>query len=361
MKINVSPFGKAFGKSAFLFTLTTSKGASLSVTNAAGAITDIRMPDKKGKLESVALGFSDARQYAKNPGYLGALIGPVGNRIKNAEFDFGGKHYTFKPNEGKTLLHSGDFGFHTRVWDASLECDESAAKVILTQRFEQKDTGFPGDLDAKVTYTLNELNEVRIDYEITSDAPTFVSPTNHTYFNLGGANGKKPPRNDRMKVRVFADRFTAIDEASIPVGVRPVEGTPLDLRDWTRLGDRMDADDEQIKNGTGIDHNFILSSDRDLTGLRPAAEVFDPRSGRAMRVYTDMPSVQLYTGNFLSRRDGEKGVSYGKRRALCLETQCAPDSIHHPGEAGYDIATVDREHPFRSATVYAFSVKNERV
>ncbi|MBR4428971.1 MAG: galactose-1-epimerase, partial [Clostridia bacterium] len=169
------------------------------------------------------------------------------------------------------------------------------------------------------------------------------------------------PKVDRMKVRVFADRFTAIDDFSIPTGVRPVEGTPLDLRDWTKLGDRMSADDEQIKHGSGIDHNFILSSDRDLTGLRPAAEVFDPRTGRAMRVYTDMPSVQLYTGNFLSRRDSEKGVSYGRRRALCLETQCAPDSIHHPGEKGYDIALVDAEHPFKSATVYAFSVKNERV
>lgn len=361
MKIRISPFGRAFGKEAFLFTLTTSKGASLSVTNVAGAVTDIRMPDKKGNIASVALGFSDAKQYQKNPGYLGALIGPVGNRVKGAQFDFNGRHYAFTPNEGETLLHSGDFGFHTRVWDASLECDGSAGRIILTQRFEEKDTGFPGNLDAKVTYTLNELNEVRIDYEIASDAPTFVSPTNHTYFNLGAAEGRRLPKVDRMKAKVFAERFTAIDEHSIPVGARKVEGTPLDLREWTRLGDRMNAADEQIRNGTGIDHNFILSSDKDLTGLRPAAEVFDPVTGRAMRVYTDMPSVQLYTGNFLSRRDGVKGVSYGKRRALCLETQCAPDSIHHPDEAGYDIAAVDAEHPFRSSTVYAFSVKNERV
>ncbi|MBQ1255951.1 MAG: galactose-1-epimerase, partial [Clostridia bacterium] len=187
MQIRIEPFGQYAGKKVSLYTLKNASGAFVSITDLSGAITRLEVPDKKGKLDNVVLGFSDAKAYAKNDGYLGALIGPVGNRIKGASFDFDGKNYSFEANEkGITLLHSGSFGFHTRVWDAVCEATEKEATLTLTQEFKNEDTAFPGNLKAKVVYTFTDNNELKIRYIIETDEPTFVSPTNHAYFNLGG-------------------------------------------------------------------------------------------------------------------------------------------------------------------------------
>lgn len=358
MKLTLTPFGKAFGKQAFLYTMTTRKGAVCAVTNAAGALVSIRVPDKNGVTDDVVLGFDDVKQYAKNPGYLGALIGPVGNRIAGAAFDFDGKHYTFTPNEGTTLLHSGSFGFHTRVWDAECEVTEDTASVILTQNFAEAETGFPGDLSVTVTYTFAEDNSLKIHYHAESSKRTFLSPTNHAYFNLSGLHsGKHLSGVGRQTVQIFADRYTAVAEGCIPTGAESVEGTPFDLREGKKLADGFacEKDNAQMILGAGYDHNYILSSAIDLTGLRPAARVSDRLSGRVMNVYTDMPSVQLYTANHLRRAN--RGMQYSRRKALCLETQCAPDSIHREGESGFDVMYASPDHPFDSTTVYAFSVK----
>ena len=359
MKLNVSYFGKAYKKHAFKYTFTAQNGASCTLTDLAGAVMSIRVPDKKGKLDDVVLGFGDIKQYIGNPGYLGALIGPVGNRIAGAKFEFNGKSYAFKGNEGETLLHSGDFGFHTRVWDASAEIEGGKGILTLTQAFLESETGFPGNLCATVKYTFCEDMSLRIDYKIETDTPSFASPTNHTYFNIAGLGKKRIPSINRQTIEVFADKYTEVGEGCIPTGAADVSDTPFDLRQPVQLKNGLANEklNAQMTIGAGYDHNFVLSKPIDLTGLRHAARVSDRISGRIMNVYTDMPSVQLYTANHLNRFNSDEGRRYTKRRALCLETQCAPDSIHHIGEEGFDAITFDKDKPFTSATVYAFSVK----
>ena len=360
MKICVQPFGKADGKECQLYTLANSTGAYVEITNYSGAIVSVVVPDKKGRLDNVVLGFQDVKQYVKNPGYLGALIGPVGNRIAGAAFDFAGKNYSFEANEnGTTLLHSGTFGFHAGAWDTIAVADEKEASLVMTRDFPEEKTGFPGNLEVTVTYTFNEKNELSINYVVESDKETFVSPTNHAYFNIAGTGYKTLPTVDRQMVEVFADHFTAVNAQCIPTGVVKVDGTPFDLRNPVKLADGFthEATDEQMGYGAGYDHNYVLSGERDENGMRMAARVTDDRTGRIMTVYTDMPCVQLYTANHLSRYNAAEHRYYKKRNALCLETQCAPDSIHHEGEFGYDVLRVTPDAPLMSTTVYAFTTK----
>ena len=361
MQIRVEPFGQYMGKKCQLYTLKNASGAFVQITDLSGAVTHLEVPDKKGRLDNVVLGFSDVKSYAKNDGYLGALIGPVGNRIQGAAFTFDGKDYSFEANEkGITLLHSGSFGFHTRVWDAVCEADENKACLILTQEFLSKDTGFPGNLKAEITYTFTKENELKIRYVIHTDAPTFVSPTNHAYFNLGGTGAKKVPSIERALMEIFADHFTAVDENCIPTGTMKVDGTPFDLRKPVKIADghANEETDVQMKYGSGYDHNFVLSQPLSPeTGLRMAARVTDERTGRIMTVYTDMPAVQFYAGNMLSRYNAAERRYYKKRQGFCLETQFTPDSIHHEGEEGFFSSRVTADAPFISETVYAFSTK----
>ena len=348
MKVQVKAFGKAH-----LFTFINASGASCSLTDRAGAIVSIRVPDRKGNIDDVVLGFEDEKQYIKNPGFLGALIGPVGNRIAGAQFEFEGKTYKFEGNEkGKTLLHSVPFGFDRFIWDAVAEADEKEGRLVLRHSFNNADTGFPGNLDATVTYTFTEDNALSIHYHIESDSPSFVSPTNHTYFNIGGVGGKHIPSIDRQIIEIYADRYTEVDEDCIPVGVKSVEGTPFDLRTGKKLreGFACEAENAQLTIGAGYDHNFVLNGDG------RAAKVIDKYTGRVMEVFTDLPGVQFYSANHLSRYNAATKRYYKRRDALCLETQCAPDSIHHDGEDGYLVARVDKDTPFDSVTTYKFSV-----
>ena len=358
MKLKVSYFGRAFKKAAFKYTFTTDKGAECTITDLSGAVIAIRVPDKKGVIDDVVLGFDDPKQYISNPGYLGALIGPVGNRIAGASYTFGGKKYSFTPNEGTTLLHSGSFGFHTLVWDSSAECFPEKGVLTLKHFFPTEETGWPGNLDVTVTYTFSENNSLRIDYKATTDAPSFMSPTNHTYFNIAGLTKRHLSLIDRQCIEVFADKYTAVKDGCIPVGNESVEGTPFDLRTPVQFkaGLANEETNEQMQIGCGYDHNFVLSNPLDLTGLRHAARVSDRISGRVLNVYTDMPCMQLYTANHLNRYNPDSGKRFTRRHAVCLETQCAPDSINRAGEEGFDVITLDKEHPFSSSTVYEFLV-----
>ena len=360
MKIQVRPFGKAYGKQAFKYTFITEKGASCTITDLSGAIMSVRVPDKHGVLDNVVLGFDDVKSYVHNAGFLGALIGPVGNRIEGAEFDFEGKHYSFAPNEnGTTLLHCVPFGFHTCVWDAECGCDGEKGTLVLTHEFKEEETHWPGNIRAEITYSFTEAAALRIDYRMSSDKETFASPTNHTYFNIAGTSKKSIPSVGRQVIELFADRYTTVDEKCIPTGTAGVCGTPFDLRQGVKLSDGFahEKEDAQMTIGAGYDHNYILSKPIDLTGLRHAARVTDRLTGRVMNVYTDMPCVQLYTANHLKRYNPAEKRFYGKRRALCLETQCAPDSIHHEGEEGFDVMKFGAGKTFTSSTVYEFQVK----
>lgn len=361
MKIHVEPFGAVKGAQCQLYTITNARGAQVKLTNYSGAIVGLTAPDKKGRLDNVVLGFDDLKSYVKNPGYLGALIGPIGNRISGAAFTFHGADYAFTPNEhGETLLHSGDFGFHAFAWDGECEVGADAARVIFTRDFPHEDTGFPGSLRAKVTYSFDDACELKIEYDIETDSPSFVSPTNHAYFNLGGTGAKSVPTVERQSIQIFADHFTRVDDKTISIAAAPVEGTPLDLRTPVKIADGLayEHTDEQLICGSGYDHNFILAGEPDpKTGLRLAARVTDDRTGRVMSVYTDMPCVQFYAANHLNRWNAKERRYYKARRALCLETQFAPDSIHHPNEFGFQIREVTPESPFHSVTIYAFDVK----
>lgn len=352
MKVSVKAMGKAH-----LFTFENNTGASCSITDRAGAIVAINVPDKKGVIENVVLGFEDEKQYINNKGYLGALIGPVGNRIAGASFDFNGKHYEFPHNEnGSTLLHSGPNGWHSVIWDAVAEADENEGRLVLKHEFKSEVTGFPGDQKVTVTYTFTNDNKLSIHYHIDCDTPSFASPTNHTYFNIGGLGGKHIPKVDRQVVQIFADKYTVVDEKCIPVAVQDVTGTPFDLRNGKKLkeGFAVEKEDAQLTIGAGYDHNFVLGEGGEV---KLTCRVTDSYSGRIMDVYTDMPSVQLYTANHLNRYDAATKRFYKARQALCLETQCAPDSVHHADGDGYKTLYIDAEHPFDSVTTYAFSVK----
>ena len=361
MYIRVEPFGQVGGKKASLYTLKNALGALVRITDYAGAIVAIETPDKKGNLDNIVLGFGDVKGYVKNDGYLGALIGPVGNRISNAGFAFGGKKYAFTANEnGKTLLHSGSFGFHTVLWDAECEADEKSARLTLKADFPSDKTGFPGNLKATVVYTFDNENALTIDYKIESDAPSFASPTNHTYFNLGGLSAKKVPSIERQTMEIFADYFTRVDADCIPLENAKVDETPFDLRRPVKIkdGHAHEETDEQMKYGAGYDHNFILTGEKcEKTGLRFAARVTDKKTGRIMKVYTDMPAVQFYAGNHLSRYNASEKRYYKKRQGLCLETQVTPDSINNPGAFGFDVAVITPEKPFTSTTKYVFSAQ----
>lgn len=361
MYIRVEPFGRVGGKNVSLYTLKNASGAFVQITDYAGAIVRLEVPDKNGVLDNVVLGFQDVKNYVKNDGYLGALIGPVGNRISNAKFTFDGKAYAFEANEnGTTLLHSGSFGFHTVIWDAECEADETSARLALKADFPNEKTGFPGNLKATVVYTFDNENALSIEYKIESDAPSFASPTNHTYFNLGGLSNKKVPSIERQTMEIFADYYTRVDANCIPVENAKVDNTPFDLRCPVKIkdGHANEETDEQMKFGSGYDHNFVLTGEIcEKTGLRFAARVTDKKTGRVMKVYTDMPSVQFYAGNHLNRYNAAEKRYYKKRQGLCLETQFTPDSINNPGSFGFDVVAITPDKPFTSVTKYVFAAK----
>lgn len=328
MSILKKSFGQLpCGAEADLYILTNSSGASVEITNYGGIVRAVRVPDRDGKLSDVVLGYQDVSGYIPAAGYLGALIGRVGNRIKEGKFTLGGVSYQVAKNEGgKNHLHGGMKGFDAKLWNATpLEgiCED---KLILKLTSVDGDENYPGTLNAMVTYAFTDDNDFIIRYEAVSDKDTLCNLTNHSYFNLSGEDSGKTILDHTIEIN--ADTFTVVDPECIPTGeMRGVAGTPFDLREAKRIGDGIDAQDEQIGFGQGYDHNFNLNDD----GLRFAARVCDPATGRTMDVLTDMPAVQFYAGNCLAGvKPGKSGRVYARREGLCLETQYAPDSINHP-------------------------------
>ena len=354
MSIRKVPFGTLqSGEAADLYILTNTSGASVEITNFGGIVRAINVPDRDGKLGNVVLGYKDVSGYEPVCGYLGALIGRVGNRIANGKCTLNGRELTLAKNEkGVTHLHGGDVGFDRKMWEATpIEgiCEDS---LILKYTSPDGEEGYPGTLKVMVTYTFTDDNELVIHYEAVSDKDTLCNLTNHTYFNLAG-EGSGTIYDHTMEID--ADTFTVVsDEKCIPTGeMRPVGGTPFDLRKSVRIGDGLDKtqDDEQMRYGNGYDHNFNLNGE----GLRFACEVTEPTTGRVMQVYTDMPAVQFYAGNGLeSVNPGSCGRNYHKHEGFCLETQYAPDSINHP-EFPDSVLRAGEKYDF--VTIYAFDAE----
>ena len=353
MSIRKVPFGALEGgEKVDLYILTNAHGASVEITNYGGIIRAIHVPDREGELGNVALGYADVGGYVPVCGYLGALIGRVGNRIADGKCTVNGVELTLAKNEGGvTHLHGGDVGFDRKIWSALPVEGICQDTLILTYTSPDGEEGYPGNLKVMVTYTFTDEDELAIRYEAVSDRDTPCNLTNHSYFNLAGEGSGTILDHT---IEIDADTFTVVDARCIPTGeMRPVDATPFDLRTARRIGDGMREIDscEQMRFGKGYDHNFNVNGD----GLRFACEVRDEQSGRVMQVFTDMPAVQFYAGNMLeSIHPGSSGKHYHKHGGLCLETQYAPDSVNRP-EFPDSVLLAGEKYDF--TTIFAFSAE----
>lgn len=332
------------GKEVFLFSLENKNGVKAEVTNYGAILVNLFVPDKNGKVEDVVLGFDDVSGYELNPSYFGSVIAPSANRIGGASFELNGKTYLLKKNNGENNLHSDDeLGSHKRVWEFS----ESDNGVTFVLKNTDGELGFPGNKEFRVTYSLDDENGLKIQYHATSDKDTIINPTNHSYFNL---KGHKEGSIEDHKIVLLASYYTPADAASIPYGeIEAVDKTPMDLRNEIVIGDKIDSDFEQLNFAVGFDHNWVTDN---YTGeVRKIATVKAPMEARTMEVYTDLPGVQFYAGNFIDPQSGKDGASYGKRSGLCLETQCYPDSIHKPN---FPSVVYGPGKEYKSTTIYKF-------
>jgi aldose 1-epimerase len=349
--VNSASFGELPGGPALtIYTLTNLNGIEVRTIPYGAILVSVRIPDKTGRLDDIVLGFDGIDGYAGTHPYFGAVVGRYANRIANGRFTLDGRTFSLATNNGPNALHGGLKGFDKKMWTAELV--DTNGNVGVTYRVESPDgdEGYPGTLKVQVTYLLTPNNDLSVEYEATSDKPTPINLTQHSYFNLAGA-GRADILNHRLTID--ADRFTPVDATLIPNGdQRPVEGTPFDFRRPATIGARIDADDEQLRFGGGYDHNFVLNRDRD--GLIHAARLEEPFSGRTLDVSTTEPGLQFYSGNFLDGTiKGKGGQIYAKRSGLCLETQHFPDSPNHPGFPSTILRPGER---FRSKTVFTFGV-----
>src|SRR3979411_2982308 len=349
--LQTQPFGTQDGRPITLYTLTNSHGIEVRTMNYGGIILSMRVPDRKGQLADVVLGHDTLEGYIPNPPYIGAVVGRYANRIANGTFTLDGKTYTLPKNDGPNTLHGGiKRTFDKVVWDGE---PKKGGKPGVTFTYMSKDgeEGFPGNVKVKVTYTLNDDNELVLDYEATTDKATPINLTQHSYFNLAGEGTSDILSHEIM---INANRFTPVDNNLIPTGeLRAVKGTPLDFTTSTKVGARIDDDYEQLALGHGYDHNFVINRTGDNMAL--AARVYEPTSGRVLEVSTTQPGVQFYTGNFLDGTvTGKQGHVYKRRYAFCLETQHFPDSPNHPEFPSTILKPGDT---FHSKTVFKFSTR----
>jgi aldose 1-epimerase len=350
-KVTSQPFGKLpDGTSIDLYTLS-SGAAEARIMNYGGIVVSLKVPDRHGKRADVLLGFDDLNGFYNNNNdpkggaFFDAIIGRYANRIAHGTFTLDGKKYSLPLNNGQNTLHGGPHGFNNVVWQAK-PIDNG---VELNYLSKDGEAGFPGNLKVTVRYTLVK-SDLRIEYAATTDKDTVLNLTNHAYFNLAGQGNGDILKNE---LTLHAARYTPADANLIPTGeLRSVAGTPFDFRKSTAVGARIDADDEQIRLGHGYDHNWVLDNNGNLA---EAAEVYEPGSGRVLKVLTDQPGIQFYTGNFLDGSiKGKGGVAYQRRSALCLETQHFPDSPNHPSFPTTELKPGQR---FHSVTVYSFETR----
>lgn len=339
------------GKPTDLYLLKNSKGVSLAVTNYGGRFVGLLVPDKTGKLRDVVVGFKTLQEFVNSSEpYFGATIGRVGNRIAKGKFSIDGKEYTLFTNNGPNTLHGGKKGFQSVVWDAQQPNDST---LILSYLSEDGEEGFPGNLQVKVTYALNDRNEVTMDYEATTDKKTVVNLTNHAFFNL---NGEGSGTINNHVLQINADSYTPVDATLIPTGkIEPVAGTPFDFVKPATIGSRLDTlGNIQLKYGKGYDHNFVLRT-TGVAGLNTAASIVGDQSGIVMEIATVEPGLQFYGGNFMQSAHTFKGGSKDNfRTAFCLETQHFPDA---PNQPSFPSIILEPAKTYKSSSIYKFSVQ----
>ncbi|GAB3819059.1 aldose epimerase family protein [Pontibacter rugosus] len=353
MEIKQEPFGKTKeGEETTLYTLTNEQGMQVQITNYGATITSVLTPDREGKMADVVLGFDSlagyqSPEYIKSGPYFGAIVGRYGNRIAKGKFTIDGQEYKLATNNGENHLHGGVKGYDKVVWEAEPVSGENAIRFKYVS--PDGEEGYPGTLTSTVTYTLTNDNEIKIDYEATTDKATPVNLTNHSYFNLAAGEEKDALGH---VLTLNADKYTVVDEALIPTGEqRNVKGTVMDFTTPQAIGARV----KQVEGG-GYDHNYVLSESGD--GFKKAATVYEPTSGRVMEVLTTEPGIQFYSGNFLDGTiTGAGGSKYEKHYGFALETQHFPDS---PNQPEFPSTILEPGDTYKSTTVYKFSTRNEQ-
>ncbi|MFA6082961.1 aldose epimerase family protein [Mucilaginibacter sp.] len=335
------------GKQTHLYILKNKHGMEAAITNYGGRVVSLLVPDKTGKLTDVVLGFESVEGFenSKEP-YYGATIGRFGNRIAKGKFKLGGKEYTLVTNNGPNTLHGGKPGFQAVVWDAKMI---DSATLELSYLAKDMEGGFPGNLKVKVTYTITDDNAMKVSYEATTDKTTVVNLTNHAFFNL---NGESSGTILDHLVQIHADNYTPVDSTLIPTGkVEPVAGTPFDFTKATTIGARINTSNQQLKNGNGYDHNFVLNQ-HDINTV--IATVIGDKSGIKMEIYTEEPAMQFYSGNFMQGKNEMKGGKKDEfRTSFAMETQHYPDS---PNQMSFPTTVLNPGQTYRTQSIYKFSV-----
>jgi len=349
--IEKKPYGRlADGTQVDIYVLTNANGVEAAITNYGGIVVSLKVPDRAGKFGDVVLGRGSLDEYVQSSPFFGCLVGRYGNRIAKGKFTLNGATYTLAVNNGPNHLHGGIRGFDKVVWQAKPTSTQAGPALELRYTSKDGEEGYPGTLAVTVTYTLTDANELRIDYAATTDKDTVVNLTNHSYFNLEG-DGAVDVLSHELQIN--ASRFTPVDENLIPLGeLRAVVGTPFDFTRPHTIGERINADDEQMRRGSGYDHNFVV--DGAACQLRLAARAFSAKTGRMLEVLTTEPGVQFYTGNFLDGTlRGKTGALCGKRSGFCLETQHYPDSPNQPSFPSTVLKPGDK---YQTTTIYRFSI-----
>ncbi len=348
MSVSISEFGTlADGSRASLYTIKNINEMKVEITDFGANIVSLFVPDKKGSLADVVLGFDDVTGYFDNPSFFGSTIGRSANRIADSKFTLNGVTYNLEVNDGVNNLHSSfDGGFNKRLFKAEIKNDSSVCFSLFSKDGDQ---GFPGNLEMSVTFTLTDDNELVLDYKGKSDKDTVFNPTNHSYFNLSGHDSGSAME---CKLQLNSKELTPVREGSIPTGkLMKLAGTPFDFSELTVIADRIDDKDSLLKIGKGYDINYVIDKEPREYGL--AGLLVDEKSGRTMTVYTDLPGVQFYAGNCIKTQKGKGGVTYKKRNAVCLETQFFPDAINH---ASFPQPVLKSGEEFTSKTTYKFGV-----
>jgi aldose 1-epimerase len=352
--MQIASFGKTKdGHDIQRYQLSSKSGLEAMLINYGAALVSLEIPDRSGQLADVVLGYDHLEDYEQDKLFQGATIGRYGNRIANGEFFLHGTKFQLTKNNGPHSLHGGKEGFHRKIWTAVDRSRAGAEVLELTYTSPDAEEGYPGTLNATVTYTVPaESNELRIDYFATTDKETVVNLTNHSYFNLSGAPSQKILDHQLL---LHAKKFTPIGSTVIPTGeLRAVNGTPFDFTKLTAIGARIQQEDEQLKFGSGYDHNWALQR-TEGKDLQLAAEVFEPDSGRVLEVLTTEPGIQFYSGNFLDGAiAGKGGQHFGYRTGFCLETQHFPDSPNH---TDFPSTVLNPSETYRSTTVFRFSTR----
>lgn len=349
--ISESGFGKTRqGEKTMLFTLVNQNGLTARITNYGGILTSLLAPDRAGVFENVVLGHESLQHYEADSRYFGAVVGRYANRIAKGRFELDGISYELAANNGVNHLHGGIRGFDRAVWQARSGIGQQGPWLLLSRISPDGEEGYPGALAVKVRYTLSHANSLLIEYQAETDRATPLNLTHHSYFNLAGPSSRSILDH---RLQIDAEYFTAIDENQVPTGeLRPVGGTPFDFRKAKAVGRDIGEKSEQLANGGGYDHNFVVNR---MAGekLNRVARLWEKESGRLMITHSDQPGVQLYTGNFLSQSPLKDEIE--NRQALCLETQHFPDSPNRPA---FPNTILRPGEIFRSRTRYSFSVES---